>query len=372
MNKIKLYNFIIVLICVRTWLSISRIFESELIVVQQIFNVLIIIMSMYLYIVQKHNMKEHIISAILLLVFAYTSYIVKSQLLLFIPLVIIISKDINIRKTIKTILIVNMCFLIMHFLYYVICYFLEPSQINYVIDEDRIRVSFFLRHPNYAGAIILWSLAAYLYINEKYSILNQSIVIITAMIFAYFFTKSRTTLIGFVFLLIINIFRNKKLFKKWIRSITKYAFFILSILMIVMVINYSKIDFIETINLMLNGRLKLAYIGYLEYDYTWIGQYVNFSDAILIQGKYFVSKLIIDSFYLSCFINYGIIYLVAISFAIYKFCKRCSYKDVVLILLFILVSITEKYVIFPTIAFVIIILGNNIMYGKNKNQERKE
>ncbi len=369
MKKVNnIYYLGIILLTVKMWFFITHLFEVSSFV-ENIFTLSITILFGLKIFFTRSSYKEFAIISIVGIFIYITSQRIMNIDLFLSVLSILAAKDVNLKKVIKYELIINSIFIVIHIFYFIGCYFFEPGKIEYMIDDDSIRYTFFMRHPNYLGATLLWTISAYIYLHfDDKKNTNLFLIIVTA-IFVYFSCKSKTTFITFIILFILVIRKNKMKMPRFAKNVN--IIFLISIFAsIYIATNYYNFTgqakvVADSLNKTLSGRVKFSAIGIKEYGSTLLGRYINTGDERVL-NYYGIKKLIIDSFYISCYINYGIFYLIAIEIGLLKLRKKAGEKEFIFLLIFIIVSLTERYVIYSTLVFPLLFFAD--LY----NEKRKE
>lgn len=369
MKKVdNLYYLGIILLIIKMWFFITNLFEASALI-ENIFTIAITLLFGLKIFFTKSSYKEFFIIALIgVFIFVTSQRIMNIDIFLSV-LSILAAKNININKTIQYILRVNTIFIIIHVLYFTECYIFEPSKIQYIEDEGVARYTFFMRHPNYLGATLFWTLSSYIYLHFDNKKKNIILIIITS-IFVYATCRSRTTLLIFIILLILIVLKDK-IRQKTLARIVKISFLIAIFISVFVASNYYNFNgqaknIVDGLNTVLSGRIKLSAIGIKTYGYTFLGRFINTSNENVLE-YYGIKKLIIDSFYISCCINYGIFYLIAIGIGLIKLCKILEKEELIFILLFIIVAVTERYVIYSTLVFPLLFFAN--LYNIRKRKE---
>lgn len=364
-----LYFVGIILLSIKTWLFITKIIEVPNYVHYGL--ALIIALTFVVKIAStKYTIKEYVGISIISVILIYTFYKTKDTDLILTFLPIVASKGMDINKILKILFKVNLFIFIIHILYHIFCVIFWPNNVMYVIVDNVKRVSFFMRHPNYAGAVTFWLAAIYIFLNYEKKLINNVVLLIICAAIMYCFTVSRTTLIAFFTLILLLILVKKINIKKILYHFTRIIFIFLAIISIFFSMNYFKLGFSENelvnkIDTYLSGRIKLSGYGYYANGSTIFGKEFVFQGGIQTD-KFYIDTLVIDSFYVSCLIYYGVVYLVIIAYFVFVTAEKCTQKDLIFLIVFSIIAFSERYIIYVTIAFPLLLIGNRYL---NRNKE---
>lgn len=372
MKKNIFYYLGLFLLCLYTWEIISNIITFN-----QVFKSFLYIFISLCFLInlfsQKYFKKEIWIIIFLLILCFYTSMVTGVYSIFLGYLAVLSSKNISNKKIVKLILFSDILFLFIH-IFITLVFNINSGELYYT-SSGLFRYSFNLRHPNSLAGTSFWSLAAYLYLSDK-SKSFKMIITILIMLIVYKLTYSRTTLILYILLCIFLMLNAEKYNQKTLK-ISKIILIILIILSVLFSYKYFNISgnvktILYTLNSLLSNRLILNSIGVNYYKYTLFGQYINYYNIISYHG-YRLSRLVLDSFYISCLINYGIIHIFILIYAFSKYTRKVvDYKSWVLILLLLISGLTEKYIIYVTLGFPLFFLKDVIFSNKIIKEENDE
>ena len=366
----NIYYLGIILLTIKMWFFITHLFETNNLI-DTIFTISITILFGLKIFFTRSSYKEFACIAIVgVFIYITSRHIMNIDLFLSV-LSILAAKDVNLNKVIKCVLMINFTFIIIHMLYFFWCYFLSPSKIEYILDDESIRYTFFMRHPNYLGATLLWTISAYIYLHFEDKKKTNLLLIIVTAIFVYLSCKSKTTLLTFV-LLFILIMRKDKIKMPSFAKKVNIIFLISIFISIYIATNYYNFSgqvksAVDVINKALSGRVKFSAIGIKEFGITFLGRFIDTGNERIL-NYYNIKKLIIDSFYISCYINYGIFYLIVLEIGFWKLRKSLGKKEWIFIFIFVIVSLTERYVIYSTLTFPLLFFTN--LYNGKKREEK--
>lgn len=346
-----IYFLAIILLLIRYTLQISTLINVSS--SSDFFDFLLILSYLLLIfkIIYKESIKNLIIYAIIIL-FAIMSYVnSKMTDYLTLVLVVIATKDIDIKKIVKFLFEYYLIILIVHMIAYLIMMLLDSSSIH-VIQRDTIsRYSFFLGHPNTFAAIIAWTNIMYLYL--KYEKINKIDYIVTCLValFIFFVPNSRTSALLLVLTIIfIVIFKRNK--KKLI-NLLKFAIPFISITMFITLFNNDKIASINELDSLFNARIKLSIAIYENFGISMFGEYIPFGEELKILYQYGLTQLTVDSTYYSLLFSYGIVNTIMFIFIYTRLClkKHTESKIILFLVIWSIYAITETLALSPILCF---------------------
>lgn len=328
---------------------------------------LVAVIFMILKIVKSKYEKKYIVYMILIgLISIFTSIRTNDFMFVtnFIAMIAIV--DVDIKKVVKTDLIMKLIFLSFHTILYFYDYIFDYSKIvPYLFRSHSVTVrhALYFTHPNTAASIIIWLIIDWIYIskNKKNAILIGTIFFALYSIFIY----SRTAIIIYIIFLILLYCIKKKKF-------TKIMKFLENKLFLVMV-------GVNCLTLLLGGFMKNPLI--VKLDKLLSRRLYYTSRAIQLFGFHIFGKqlgnalitnnLIVDNFYTRSFITYGFIVLVVIAFL--YFCmekKEKSNVDKAILIIFPLYLFNELFPINISRSISLLIIANIIFNNKevSKNE----
>ena len=306
---------------------------------------------LFIKIIYKESIKKLIIYAIIILlaIFAYMHSKMTDYLTL--VLVVIATKNIEVKKIVKFVFVFYVVALSIHIIAYLVTMVIDSSSIQVIHRDDIKRYSFFLGHPNSFAAILAWTNIMYLYL--KYEKLKAWDYIITFLIalFIYFVPNSRTSAILLVVFIAMII-----LFKKDIKIIIKFgkiSIVLMAIIMFCLFLAYNMTPVIDKIDSILNARIKLALAIYENYGISLFGEYIPFGQELSSVYKYGLTQLTIDSAYYSLLFSYGVVntLIFLIIYTRLNFKKNFENKKILFLTIWSFYAITETLALNPLLCF---------------------
>lgn len=278
--------------------------------------------------------------------------------------VLISMKNVEIKKVIKVLFLINLIALLLHIVLYIIYLLLDSSSLNFIfretMDGKTVRYSFFFIHPNVFGTYVFWTVAMYYYLYFDKLKIETYIFTIFLAIAMFVFPNSKTSALTIFFLIILVLLAKKNI---KIPSI-KIVYFLILILSIVGIL-YIKVPLIAMIDEGLTGRISIGKIIYDNYGVNLFGADISKGiENALVNGKYYTNVNIVDSMYYSLLLNYGIVALLIFSFLVFKYKNTGSNKiDRIFLLLLMIYGISETTCLSPEIAFPILFLSDTFNYS---------
>ncbi len=327
------------------------------------FNYILLIIISSLFglkiILDNHTFKEYLFIIILTILTIYI-YIVANTYYIFLGFLSIMAlKNVNIKTVIKIDIILKLTFLSIHSITYLFTWLIDY---NIILDTIKISSlkgishSLFFPNPNFVGALIIWLVFDFLCLKKEVKTKDIFIGLIIVII-SYLICKSRTPLYIYILFIVLSFIKNQKI----LNFLAKYSYLILAIITL-FIISINNVDnelFIK-LNSLFSNRFMYSVAAYNKYGLSILPNALanNYSDF-----------LIIDSFYVRSFINYGILTLIIVG-TINIFIPKKNYKLEKRI--FILASIYMFFEVIPIytgLSLAYIIIGNTIINNKYKESD---
>lgn len=348
-----------------TWLTIN----------DNIFAIILCFCFAQRMIFQKYSKKQLIITIISGVISLYAGIATKEYVILYLYLSIFSSQNIELRKIIKTSFGVIFTLLGICTIVYSINYLIGNEVPITYRNDGSARYSFYLNHPNMYAGIVLWLSAMVLYL--KYDTINIKyyVVIIGINILTYILTDSRTSFLAFVLLMVL--YYVSKVIKgenKFYKAIAKYSAIVISIITISFSVIYllDKNNYIiSKINDLFSQRVFLLASAIEKFGISVLPRNLDLTEKIRWESGA-IRELYIDSIYARVFIKYGLVYLLYYLYLCTSLInKNTTNKEIPFVMLFAIIGMMEKYVIFPTIAFPMFFYKMIIWDEKEKNRGEK-
>lgn len=351
---------------------------SEIIFIPDFLDKIIVITYIFIFLIilfcQRYTKKELVIELILGILCAYSSIIRKDYYLLISYMSILMIKNVDLKKIMAVGIRTKVLFISFHFILFIICFLFDKKSLitNIRLGEEHTRYTIFLTQPNAAAMLAMWTIFELIYIKYKTLSLKKLIGYFFILLPFIIFTNSRTCiyLIFIVFMLIILEKKGIKIQKKIVNNISKYGFAIISLLIGILTIWYIQlILYFPNLSKMFTGRIYYSYKTYTMYGWTMFGQWFQTKD--LNWDTYSITNILLDSLYSNLFLGIGVIFIIIISISFYNVSKNSDYITQLIILAFIIYSISEGYAINTYVSSTILIVANYYL-NLHKNNKLKE
>ena len=319
------------------------------------------------FIFTKYNKKELIKFILFLILMFITTILTKIEMFLLTGLILVSLKNIDIKKTIKTIFLVSISVVVIQSAVYLFNVIYFPEKIHYLLNSKfQIRHYLYFSHPNIFAGIVFGIIIEWVYLyGIKMKKYFKYIVIIIITIIIYILTLSRTSLFLFIILIIGLLFidnlkgKNNHIFN----FISKYLFIIISIFTLLFLIFYNgNLDIVNKADKLLSGRISLGLYARNKYGIPLIPQYINFDEKIVSN---YVSQLFIDNFYMRYILICGFWFLLMIFLAIGKAYKKCNNLEKLFLIIFAIWGVTESVIFDISICIVLLIIADKIINSTN-------
>lgn len=294
----------------------------------------------------KYTKKEVLVLLAITLVMVFSTVKMREFNIILSFFAIISSKGIPTKNIVKCLFVGNLFFLFLHAFLTLTGIFPETGSYYTYLDQT-VRHTFNLRHPNYLAATMFWTLGQFIYLNIDGKKTKNLLLIFLVALITYFITYSRTTIALFSALGLIVLLNNTSKQEK-IYKVAKIIAFLLVMGSIYLSFHYHLFSgrmraLFDILNEILSQRLYLSNYALQYFDLTFFGH-------IILQNT--SNLIIIDSFYVSCLVQYGMISMIflLLSFLKYPIRENTAFTFA-LFMIVILAGITERYIIFITIAF---------------------
>lgn len=367
------YNFFILMI-VNNWCSDTDLLSYIYRFIKPLILLISVILAYIIVIKDKYTLIKILILSILIIAVGYTSYVTKNNWILYSMILISLSHNINIDKLIKIEFNYMTLFIIITLIIFLFQLIFVPDIVNITYNGISKKYSMGFIGANEAARYwIYWTLLfEYINFENKVSYL-KNIVIFFITIFFYIFTGS-DALFMIVFIFIFKSLRNIRCFRKFIEKFSGYSFGFFWLLSVLLLKIPGKVIF-KFLDIIFTGRLNLGIRAINTYGITFIGQggleFYHWVEESINTGY----RLVVDNAYYMIMIQYGIIYLIIITYIFYKSIGKCDYKTNVCLIIYSIFALAENTILSPTAVFPVIIAMNkywkymlNKKYTINKSE----
>lgn len=321
-------------------------------------------------ILMNEKVKKLIVYAFIILIGMIIFINAKQPSVITLFLVVIAAKNIEIKRIVKFLFIINVLVISVHICIYILYNVFNLEDIitvKRIIDGKEIeRISFFLGHPNTFSSYYFWTYMMYLYI--KYDKINIStyMFMIFSMIFIYIFPNSKTAVIGFGIVIILLITKKYIIDSKHriIRKVIQYLPLIIGVFSLLSILFYN-LKFIQIIDNFYTGRIVVARGVYETYGIKLFGSALTDSKiSFFVNGKYINNISSVDSAYYSMILNSGICGITLYIYYLQKLSnfllKNNEIKELIFFIICVIYGMLETTCINPILAFPLLFISKII------------
>lgn len=272
-------------------------------------NIILVISTTALLIkiaLNKSTIYQNIIYSIILIVFFINYRIIGDSILFFTMLIIIASREIEIKKIVKFLFIFNAISINICMIYGCSAYFFDQELLTSMFDGNE-RYVFCFKHPNVLSAYVIWTYIMYIFLRDFKITKKNFIFGALLVVFIGTFPKSRTAmiiLILFLILIIKNYFNKKILIGQ---LLSRNSVILCCILSMTLLYCYNDNTIMRDIDSAVSGRIRLgSYVNEI-YGAKIMGQELPIDKKIKFNLKYRIDSFSLDNAYYRLIYNNGIV-----------------------------------------------------------------
>lgn len=233
------------------------------------------------------------------------------------------------------------------------------------------RYTFYMNHPNIVAGLILWLIAQYSYLKYDNLKIRHFIIFLAIFIVTYLLTLSRTTLIASIVLLVLLVISKNIKVAKAITCFSKFVFIIAIVFTIGIsyIYIFNRDNFIlQKLESALSGRISLLSIAIDEYGVSLLPRDIDLTKDVKwdFGGE---AELYLDSIYSRAYIKYGLLYLIWLIYLFTNLNSKNENKNSIFIILFAIIGVTERYIMYPVIGFPLLFFGDYLWSEKRKTKK---
>lgn len=316
---------------------------------------------------QRCSLKEYFFVFLGVCLSFVLCYITGDNSIFYLALAICASKDIDLFKTVKVIFLTNASILLL----IVIAYFIQMciGEVPAILRAGgQIRYTFYFNHPNTFAGTVLWTLLAYTYLAYKKMTYKSYIFLTLIILLVYSFTDSRTFLImGILSLFLLLVSKIKKT-ERYISLASKSIFWVCAILMLglaLVYLNFPNNKLIQKLDTLASRRLYFSTESISTYGIQLFPTSIDLTDEFQTETGS-LSELHLDSIYSRAFIKEGVLFLVVFGFLLTQTAKYVTKKEQVYLILFAIMGLTERYMLYPSVAFILLFISKFLFQNKRQ------
>ena len=342
-KSVGLFSIGVFFMTIKTSLSFSKIIPYN-----DLLDNMLVSISLLCFIIvilnKKYNLKTLIIYLVIGILTLYSCIITGENLIMITVISILALRNFSFDKFINQIFKIEITIIMIHLIYSFICLiFLQSTKISQNI-MGITRFDFGFSHPNVFSSYLYGVILMWVWLNYSNIQFKQIVGIFSIGVISYAFTKTRTSFINLIIMLMLVVFckKLKKNQSKVIKKISMMIVPMLSLISLIMIINYDKrIEVIDFIDNLLTQRVKLGAYAYVRSGITIFGQYIDYYNAVEWTEKWRLTNFTFDNIYTYFISTLGIIWIVIISFLFYKIARKSSNKVHIFIISWSLYGVTE-------------------------------
>ena len=332
-------------------------------------NFIVLIACLFLFvkiIFQRCSMKEYLLGFLGIFAMGALCFITNDNSIFYIAMVLFASKNVNLKKTIQIIFITNVTILIS----LVCAYFIQMqfTEVPVIFRGDEIRYTFYFNHSNTFAGTVLWTMLAGTYLFYEKLNYKSYIFFFLIILLIYYFTDSRTFFIMSIFALVLLIFFKKTKKDYFFFIASKYLIFLCAIVMLALSLLYTAMPdnvILDTIDNLTSRRIYFASRAIQTYGIQIFPTDIDLTEKFQTEtGTY--SELHLDSVYSRAFIKEGILFLIFLGFIIMKTSEKVTKKEQIYFIIFAVMALSERYMMYPTVAFVFLFFAKYFFQDKKR------
>lgn len=359
------YYYLLVVLLVNNWWGDLRVFQEIYLMAKPLVLGSAFIFLVGLIIKEKYSFIELASAFLLILCGIYTAYITGSKWTLYSMILIAFARKIDIERTIKIVYYCMSLFLIISVGIFLLQYIFRLSTL--IVSEDGLKYNMTFVGANEAARYWIFWFALFLYVNaEQKILLYKKVIIFFITLFFYYFTRS-DALVMILAMALLRYFEKWKPLNKIIEKFAGYSFGIMWAFSIVM-LKLEDTRLFNVLNNFATGRFRLGKRGLEMYGPSVLGQagleFFNWINSD-VHGSY---RLVIDNAFYMIMIQYGVFYLILITYLFIKARKRIDYKTACCLISYSVFSLAENVILSPTAIFPVIIAAN-MSWKPNVNED---
>lgn len=273
-----------------------------------------------------------------------TCFVMRQYDLLISFIAIFLLKDEAIDETVKLILIIQAAAIALIFFASGIYAGRTPGEDFVVITGTRVRYGGGFLHPNLLSCHILSCSLMYVWLNYHRMNWKKYMGLCFVTVLGYAITKSRTSLIIGLCMMILHFFMQKEWIQKICRTCLKYAFPFMSTVMFYGMTHYLHgHSWIVMLDELITGRLELAAYAYERSGLTFLPRYLEYreSGVIPLDDFWGLTTFAFDNIYTFLFVEMGVLWLIALAVMLWVFIEKTDDKCHFFVIVWIVYGITE-------------------------------
>lgn len=314
---------------------------------------------------EKYSIKILLVYACIAVVSAYSVSKTGNYGFLVTILTCMAIRNENMEKVISFIFRYEALFFVLHTIYAIsINVMFDQSIVSNIYGVERVDLGFW--HPNTFSIYLFNLIIMWIWLNFTSISYKNMFVILGICICSYFLTKTRTSFINALLLiLLLIIYKKAKNFAVVLERIAKYIVLVINVCTIILVKGYAQGNVIVySIDMLLSGRIRLGAYAYERFGVTLLGQDLS-SIVVEWDSVWQLTGHTFDNLFSFLLINQGIMWSVILTWAFYKLAKLHNVRTNIFIIMWALYGVTEVhgvngYKFFPILLLVYLLRNDEV------------
>ncbi len=353
----KAYGCLFVLMMVNNWWGDLKVFSDIYFIVKPaVLGVSMMIIS-GMAIRERYTVSEWIFCSFLVLIGGYTSYVTESKWILYLAILIALGKETDTRSILMIAYKTISVFLLISVSVFIIQVVGSPDRLGTINYNGITKYDMNFIGANEAARYwIYWVLSSQCIDTKRAVSIFNVILMAFGTVFFYLCTRSEALLIvpGILFL------KYMERYKKWeclVKRLGGYSFLSIGICS-VLILGLKGTGLFALADRFCSGRLSLGIAAFCEYGVTFLGRPPLRFYHWINRGTDNAFRLVVDNAYYMIMIQYGMIYLMIISFIFIKASKKCSYRENICFIVYAIFALAENVIFSPTAIFPVLIAAS--------------
>lgn len=372
MDSKKTYGCLFVLMMVNNWWGDLKVFSGIYFLVRPAVLSVSAMIAFGIAIRKKYAVAELLLCIFLVMIGGYTSYVTESKWILYLTVLIALVKETDTKSILVVAYRSMSVFLLISMSVFIIQVVGSPDMLGTISYNGITKYDMNFIGANEAARYwIYWVLLSRCMDTKRTISIFNAILVAFGTVFFYLCTRSEALLIvpGILFLKYIE--RYKKC-ERFVQRAGGYSFLSICICS-VLILRLNGTGLFALADQFCSGRLSLGIAAFREYGTTFLGRTPLRFYHWINAGTDNALRLVVDNAYHMIMIQYGIIYLMIISFIFIKASKKCSYRENICFIVYSIFALAENVIFSPTAIFPVLIAASACWgTGREKHIDRPE
>lgn len=338
-NRITLFDVAVFLITLKIITSVTVYFSFP----KRLQDIMMIVSYLFIFlhiVSKKYNIKTILWIFLITILMLYSSYKMKNMYYLATWGIFVGTINYDLRRVVAVMFFTILSVFIAVSIFSLIVYLLGYDK-DILINIRRGDVRSFMFgfvHSNMFSITLSSLCLMYIWIIRNNIKLYHMLVLILIQIIGFHFTKTRTSILIFLFISAFVLLKN--IYSIKVLGVIRYLFILIGVVHLYLSRQFvygNKLSLI--VDSIITGRLKYASYAMNNFGFTMLGKYLD--TAMVWDEVWRLNSFTFDSAYSFIFFNAGVIWFIIISIAMIKLISRLDKIEIILMMAWILYSITE-------------------------------